>query len=202
MKTAKIIEGVGLKEVLREQVQEALLKQDVETTEMAEFYLVNLLDDFHSAERMIELNCGDFLDKPLAILFMEAANGDLPTRIRSLKRIGDSALVITGFFADRIRKMLVDLPYFISMGGAAYGNLADILDDQKTFADIYSELSGKFAEFAEVLSIVAPWNRAVSNTDLLRIYERWLSTGDQKLQNFLEEQGIATGGEGTIVKVQ
>jgi len=49
---------------------------------------------------------------------------------------------------------------------------------------------------------VAPWNRAISNTDLLRIYERWLSTGDQKLQNFLEEQGISTGDEATIVKVQ
>lgn len=193
MKRDSIIEGTRLNEVLREEVRLALCEREVATTEMAEFYLVNLLGAIHSMKARAEGGGGIF-ERPLAVLLMEAMSGDLKTRICRLRQIGDNAMVIVGLFADRIKRSLMDVPYFVAMGGGAYGSLADILGAEQTFAELYSELSLKFNDFAGALSLVAPWNRAASDADLLRIYERWLSTGDRKLQEVLEESGIATVG--------
>lgn len=200
MKKGTIIHGSRLKEILREEVREALGRQDVKTREIAEFYLVNLLSDYHSAEYIVDRDGEDSLEKPLALLFMEAMDGDLPARIKKLKSLGDRALILSGFFSASIRKKLVDLPYYVSMGGHAYGSLANILSNHGTFSELYAELAAKFASFVDVLAIVAPWNRALSNTDLLRIYDRWIATGDETLKVLLDERGISTGDIMPVIK--
>lgn len=192
MNRPSIIHGVGLKEVLREKVQDAFLRQELTASEFAEFYLVNLLSDFHEVERRFNEYGEDILERPLALLFLKADAGDPAMRIRQFRRLGDTALVIAGFYADRVRRALVGLSYYISMGGSAYGRLAELHEGEQMFAQLYGELSSRFAAFADVLSIVAPWNRASSNSDLVRIYERWLTTGDEKLEALLEEGGIPT----------
>lgn len=196
MANPTIIHGVGLKEILREKVQDALLRQNVSTSELVEFYLVNLLSDFHEAERALNGGETDALARPLALLMLEADASDAPTRIRQLRRLGDTALIIAGFYADRVRKALVGLSYYIAMGGSAYGRLSELHERERMFAELYLELSSHFAAFAGALSLVAPWNRASSNSDLVRIYERWLATGDAKLRALLEEGGIPTEGKG------
>lgn len=192
MNDKNIIQGVGLIEILREQLQNAFLRQEIATTELAEFYLVSLLHQFHESEESFGHKGPDVAEKPLAVLFMEASSGDVTTKIRCLKKLGDTALVIAGFYADRIRRSLMGLSYYTSMGGAAYGHLAHLHADELLIAKLYSELSSKFTAFAEAISIVAPWNRATSNSDLVNIYERWLATGDDKLEELLKEGGICT----------
>lgn len=192
MKKDTIIHGSRLQEVIKEQVEEALIQQEVSTSELAEFYLVNLIHDYHSTSQIVRREGEDALERPLALLLVEAVSGDTPTRVRLFKRIGDHALVIAGFFAESIRKTLVDASYYAAMGGAAYKNLAVTLCAHKTFSDLYTELSDKFSEFADALSIVAPWNRPESDIGLIRIYERWLATGDDKLRVILNEKGIYT----------
>lgn len=178
-----IIQGVGLKEVLREQVQAALAQQAIAAAEMTEFYLVNLLAGFNADE--------DLLARPLAFLMLEAEEGGPARRAQCLRRLGDTALVLAAFYAEKIRRTIMGLSYYVAMGGQAYGRLA-ILSNEPVFADCYRELSTRFADVAEALSIVAPWNRAISDVDLLHIYERWLATGDEKLEALLEEGGIPT----------
>lgn len=197
MANPTIIHGVGLKEILREKVQDALLRQHVSASEFVEFYLVNLLADFHDAERPLRDDGTDLLTMPLAILLLEADDGDLATRIRRFRKLGDIALVISSFYTDRLRRALVGLSYYIAMGGSAYARLVTLSEGQQMFAELYRELSSKFAALAGALSIVAPWNRACCNADLVRIYERWLATGDERLEALLTEGGISTEGKAT-----
>lgn len=188
----RILHGVALQEVLREQVQEALVKEDIDANEELEFYLVNLLHKFHDAEKLFSGDSSDAAEKPLAIMLMEALNESPKVRVQSLKRVGDSALVVAGFFADRVRKTILGLHYYTSMGGFAYAKLSVFCEDYD-FSAIYSELSRRFEGFAQVVARVAPWNRAVaSNSELVRVYERWLASGDEKLQSLLEREGIRT----------
>lgn len=191
MRHGRIIQGVAIEEVLRDEVKRALDIEDVKTNEMTEFYLVNLLSDFHKAERSFDAMSGTFFEKPLALLFLEALEADSTTRINKLRRLGDTVLIVSGLFTDRVHRTLVKLPYYISIGGSAYGHLSNLLDGEKIFSELYSELAVKFADFVNVFSIVAPWNRnAQSNTDIIRAYERWLTSGDDKLRALLEEQGV------------
>ncbi len=186
-----IVEGTHLHEVLREKVQGALNEQSVEISESTEFYLVNLLDEFLH-EQFFKSIRGPHSDIPLAIMLLEASNKLPSERATSLKRLGDTSLVISGFFADSVRGGTVDLTYYISIGESAYLSLAGIMEGNGAFGEIYNEMGHNFQKFMAVLATVAPWNRPTSDAELLQIYERWVESGDDKLKELLDDKGIST----------
>ncbi len=77
------------------------------------------------------------------------------------------------------------------MGGGAYGSLSHQVK-QKHFQELYYELAIKFAALVDVLSEVAPWSQHIDNRQLVQIYAKWLETGDEKLKEVLEREGIDT----------
>ncbi|MBI4126163.1 MAG: hypothetical protein HY465_01585 [Deltaproteobacteria bacterium] len=182
MPKTTIIQGAELTEYFRGKVQAALANQSLIISELTEFYLVNLLQEFRRAK--------EFLEQPMALLLLEAMNGDTATRTRCLKQLGDSALYLSGYFSDSLRNKLVDQNYYIAMGGSAYGSLAAMFAPEKTFAEIFGELAEKFSPLVTILAEVAPWNQGSDDVNLLKMYERWLATGDERLRELLERKGI------------
>ena len=96
----------------------------------------------------------------------------------NLKQIGDFSLFISGFFADSLHRKLVDVDYYVSIGGTAYTALSRYETD--TFSPVFAELAEKFIRFVDVLSEVSERASLCSNADLLRLYERWLKTGSRR----------------------
>ncbi len=114
-------------------------------------------------------------------------------RTFSLQRIGDVALFIAGFFADSLAHKLVDLDYYIYMGGTAYGSLSDEIRGTprgRAFADVYRELARKFQAVVDVLNEVRDGARRSSDIDLLRTYEIWLRTGSRRAASLLRQNGV------------
>lgn len=190
-----IIHGAKLKEVLREDLKNALSRQSIDTLEIAEFYLFNLLQQFHNAEGTLMNNGTYALERPLAILLLEAVTGDYANQMRCLRQVGDTALMVAGFFVDHLHGGLMKPSYYVSVGQSAYGNLAQIHETKGAFFDLYMELATKFAQFAEAISLIAPWNIAQSDADLVRIYERWVITGNEALKDLLEKKGLIKDDE-------
>ncbi len=115
---------------------------------------------------------------------------------RFLKNLGDAALYVSGFFAEFVERSLVDLDYYIAMGGNAYGNLSELIGGQKngeTFGELYSKLANKFTELVDLLNEVASKGAkadGLSNQDLMRMYDRWTRTGNHRIQKKLAESGL------------
>ena len=185
-----IIQGDSLTEVIRERVKEVLTTKSVSTSEMTEFYLVSLLNDFHSTEKMANREISPLSEEPLALFIMQTADGKEQRRMRRLREIGDGSLVMVGFFSERIRRGALDTTYVSWMGGTAYRSLAAALGRNSLLTETYEELSEKFSDVAAALSLIAPWNRPNSYGELLKLYERCQQTGDQGLRALLEEQGL------------
>ena len=57
-------------------------------------------------------------------------------------------------------------------------------------ADLYSELASNFHVLARVLGVAAMCEEIFSASELLKIYERWLSSGDEKLKDILSKHGL------------
>jgi hypothetical protein len=191
---SRIIHGSQLTEVIRDKVKNAFIAEHLETSEMVEFYVVNLLQEFHNAEGLVMIRGRAAIEKPLSVMLLEALNGSTSDQIRCLKRVGDLALVVSGFFGDSLHRGLMRPSYYISIGETAYGSLACIHEKDGAFFEIYLELTKKFAGFARVISTVAPWNDARSDAEVLKIYERWIMTGDNTLRQVLEQKGILEPG--------
>jgi hypothetical protein len=102
--------------------------------------------------------------------------------------VGDQSLFISGFFADSLNRSLVDVDYYIQLGGLAYRSLARHGDG--TFGDVFDELSDKFTTFVDVLGEVSERTSISSNADVLRLYEKWLRTGSRRSGELLAARGI------------
>jgi hypothetical protein len=132
--------------------------------------------------------------RPLAWHYQEALEArSLQERTAALRRLGDISLFIAGLYAQSLSRSLVDIDYYISMGGNAYACLSDTTpprSDLTTLKQVFSELSERFIEVMDVLSEVGENTRPVNNNDLLRNYEIWLKSGSRRAAGKLKEAGI------------
>ncbi len=166
-------------------VDAALTRQHLRASELTAYYLVNLLCGFVRHDRRVP-----FLEdgEPLAVRLGRALeSGGLEQRAR-LRNLGDFSLFMSGFFSDSFRRRIVDVDYYVSMGEYAYASLGR--RDEDAFAEVFSELAGKFVGFMDVLSDVSEHTGLASNADVLRLYEKWLRTGSPRDGQRLVERGI------------
>ena len=168
-------------EYFKELVEGALAHQRIAAGELTSFYVVNLLTGF--LQRPAEED-----ETPLAFRLAEALEAAGMRQRANLKQIGDSSLFISGFFADSLNRKLVDVDYYVSIGGTAYTALSRYETD--AFSPVFAELADNFVRFVDVLSEVSERASLGSNADLLRLYERWLRTGSPRSGQLLAERGV------------
>lgn len=169
-----------------EEVKEALRSQGVDAEPTTEFYLVNLLVEFTSTPPDGE---------PLGVKLAEAQHALPQVRGKSLKEVGDTSLYMSGFFADALARKLVDVDYYMAIGGSAYRQLAMMQTPQLAqLAPVYRELAGKFGAFVAVLGDIRQRSSFAGGGNLVRLYEEWLRTGSEVLERRLRELGMIVPG--------
>lgn len=172
-------------EFFRDRVEAAMRRQHVAVRELTSFYVVNLLASFVHRER------APGADEALGIRFVQALQAGGTAQRRGLRDVGDTSLFISGFFSDSLNRRLVDIDYYIQLGGRAYGSLAQA-DDR--FGDVFDELSTKFPVLVDVLMEVSEQSALTSDADLLREYERWMRTRSARSGAKLASRGIVPSG--------
>jgi hypothetical protein len=181
-------------EYFKELVDGALAHQGLVANELTSYYVVQML------ARFLEQRGGDPRDEPLGIQLARALDSGGLEQRASLKQIGDESLFVSGFFSDSLKRKLVDVDYYASIGGVAYQALSRYETD--AFAAVFAELSQKFIPFVDVLSEVSERSACASNRDLLRLYERWLKTGSRRSGQLLAERGVVPNSSLRSTRVQ
>lgn len=171
-------------EYFKELVESALQHQQLTAREPTSFYVVNLLTGFVHLDRAP--SAPD--DEALGVRLAKALQSGGSRQRDHLRQVGDLSLFISGFFSDSLTRSLVDVDYYISLGECAYSSLARQSDD--AFTDIFDELADKFPAFVDVLGEVSERSSLTSNSDLLRLYEKWLRTKSRRSGDLLAAQGI------------
>jgi hypothetical protein len=187
----RILIGKTAHEWFREMVTDALSHRRIEIQEVTEFYLVNLLAGFLGRERLfVREDDGTVTVEPLALILLRALEADRRTRAAQLKRLGDTALFVSGFFGDSLARSVVDVDYYIAMGERAYGTLAET-ERGPGLDGLYSELSDRFGQFVDLFAEIAELSDLRSNRGLVRLYERFLATRDARVAKLLQDRGVA-----------
>jgi len=176
-------------EFFREQLGRAMEHQKVSTSAFTECYLVNLLASGVQGDPLPPPQPG-FDESPLAFLYIRALRASRHERARLLRAMGDTALFISGFFADSLQRKLVDVDYYRSMGGRAYAHLGD--EEVRPFGpSVFRELAARFMQFADLLQEVSEASRLTNQASVVRLYERWAHTGSRRAAILLAELGLA-----------
>lgn len=189
-----LLTGVNTRAFFQDALQSAMSNQHITAKDETVVYLVNLLTLFVRSENVFEPGVEGRSHKPLALIYAEALDASsVGDRDHALKKLGDLALFISGLYANSLARSLVDVDYYIQMGGNAYGFLSEsnrVARETLAFKIVYLELAGHFTAFVDILSEVGEQTHLNNSTDIMRLYEIWLATGNQRAADKLQKLGI------------
>ena len=193
MDAPAVVAVSSLNEFFRDHLRNAAGRQQLTLADDTECYLVNLLASYARTDVLFD-NDGGALRTPLlaALLSRALASTSGAQRERGLQRLGDVALFWAGFFAHGFARRLVDVDYYIAMGGHAYESLADGAGTPglTPIRPVFAELAAKFVDVVDALSDLAEQSRPASTDDPLRFYEIWQKTGSRRAHDKLVSFGI------------
>lgn len=179
------------REFFLNRVEEAMQRLKIKALPHSQTYLVDLLAHYMFSHNLfpIDEESGRTKRETLAETYLKAQNSPAPVRIEMLKRLGDRSLYLSGFFGDSLSRKIVDIDYYMNMGGVAYGTLAHEASDE-IIGQVYGEFSNRFAAFVDVLTYISQESLVQSNEDLLRLYDRYMNTGSKLAEEQLMEKGL------------
>ncbi|HEX6930479.1 MAG TPA: hypothetical protein VF267_14585 [Gammaproteobacteria bacterium] len=187
----------NLEDYFRESLARATKARSVTAGEATQYYVVHLLVGFARVENLFEQTRqgtgSSFELRPLAMMLADAFETQAgPERNLQLRRLGDVALFISGFFGESLERRPVDIDYYSRMGEAAYSTLLHSPASRRdeALADVYSELSENFLTFVDALADIAQEARVFNERDILRLYDVWLRTGSERAAEILQRLGI------------
>ena len=176
-------------------VEDACAKRKVMAPKAAQEYLVKMLEHYLDARNLFEFEVDETTGRKneysLAELYLIANQSALPEKQGLLKKLGDRSLYISGFFGDSLTRKIVDIDYYVEMGGAAYAGLADCVRED-TVAQVYKIFSQRFFDFVEVLTYISQQTMIQNDENVLRLYERYMKTGSNLAKDKLLEMGVLT----------
>ena len=203
-----IVATASVSDFFEEQVEEAMKSRGVSASNGATSYVVGLLADFAKPGSPVERT----LERSLTLLLDEALHtAELGDRFEKLRTLGDGVLYSSGFFADHFEAKGVDTKYVIGIGRTAYQSAGSLLvpsssaavEEESKGPDIFRELAAGFAEFVDVIAEVANATLArgvATSKGLLKLYERWLKTRNERLADALTSHGfVPPRGKGRVL---
>jgi hypothetical protein len=189
-----VLSQQSIREFFSDLLHRAIENQRAQVQPFTELYLANLLYEYLNSEALfVQGDDGSWQQKPLAFLLKEALEEQGPARIQMLRRLGDTSLFVSGFFPDSLsrRSSLVDVDYYIAMGGRAYDAVGAI-SARHAGRDLWDELSSRFRQLVDLLNEVSERTLASTDKGLVRLYERWMKTGSDRLAGMLTARGVVT----------
>jgi hypothetical protein len=167
-------------------------RNDVEVDEHTSCYVVDLLTLYARSEALFENGENGPELRPVALVLAEAVDRGHAERNRALRRVGDQSLFIAGFFGESLKTRLVDVDYYVSMGGSAYATLSQAARRtarDRSLGRVFAELAANFLDFVDVLADLREDARQ-REQDMLRLYELWTRTGSRRAARLLRASGI------------
>ncbi|MBS1985923.1 MAG: hypothetical protein JST16_17315 [Bdellovibrionales bacterium] len=175
------------------EIQAIAGRQKIELSPFAVKYLGRMLARFSDTQTYLKTQ-GQH--STLGMLWLEGLTKTVNEQLQQFQTLGDIALFTSGFFGDRIQRSLVDMDYYMAMGGRAYeraGHLRESIQAERD-VNIFFELAGTFEGLVGVLAEISDQTLLGNDRDVLKLYEKWLHTRSERVRRMLAESGIIAAG--------
>lgn len=189
-----VVPIASLRSFFHRALQQAAETQRVKADDAVIVYLTHLLSDYARSERLYDQTEYGVVRRPLAELYRLAAEaGSGRERNLLLQRLGDVALFVSGILPDSLRRSLVDVDYYVTMGSSAYGLLSDTSDAGmrlEALRVVFAQLSRRFVQFVDLLAEAVEQGNEARCPDLTRLHDLWAKTGSRRIERQLLARGI------------
>ena len=186
MSQASLSQQENLFDFFHDAVGTAVDSSGTTVSEDGVYYLSNLLVERGRASEVPQ-------PETLVELRIQAQEQGGAASVQSWRELGDRALYTSGFFRPSLNRQNVSLDYYLSMGAAAYDQLATVMrwtGSGGGFENIYEELAHQFDACSTILQRVRDQVRAHTHADILKLYEQWIANPDPVTAQQLSELGV------------
>jgi len=139
---------------------------------VSENYLITLLEASLLTESVFALNqeTGAYDEPMISERFLLALQEE--ERVKKcalLKKLGDSILFKTGFFAEALKRKLSGMSYHIQIGSSVYNSLYSDSNNP-----VYEDISLRFSGYVDLISNVGQKVNLRSGEDVLTLFDRYI----------------------------
>jgi hypothetical protein len=182
---------VSSKDFFRQTVQDAFTERRMPDSPLAKDYICTLLEHYVYTSNLFDVESEDGRKQrsTLAELYLTATSQHSGVRIDLLKKLGDVSLYISGYFGESLQRKVVDVDYYANMGGVAYATLSSHVRDSH-YRNVYLNFSHNFMDYVELLTLISKKTRIQNESNLLLLFDRFVSTGSEEASKSLIEKGL------------
>jgi len=156
-----LVKAHSMQAYFREALDASLRQSSISVTEMAQVYVVHLLNEFSRSE--IAFAGTDYGEKiSVAHMLERGLVAENPEALQIYRHLGDTCLYTLGFFSEAAVKRLASQRYYKDMGAQAYGQAASLAKPHN--AALFSELSVRFNDIVILIEHISKYkNHEESN---------------------------------------
>lgn len=137
------------------QLQEFNEKSQEPLPNEAIYYSSLVMDKYGESVNYFECSEGKVKEKVLGIKLLETSHMAPEEKKRALRDIGDTALLICGFFSESLNKKIIDTKYYQEVGQRAYRCLNAQVPTAYDVPSFFNLLSLRFDHLATVMNLVS-----------------------------------------------
>jgi hypothetical protein len=150
------------------------------------FYSSVVLDRHALSETYFEEEEGRLREKILGTKLLEATAMTREEQRRTYQEVGDTALMLCGYFAESVtRKKILDTGYYQQLGYTAYSRLNGLVPRHMEMPSFFGVLASSFVPLTTLIGMLASRDRFDNDRHL--IFQRALS-------DVASEQELLAGG--------
>jgi hypothetical protein len=134
------------------------------------FYSSDVLDKFSLSNNYFDFKDGKAKEKVLGMKLLEASQLNREEQKKIYLEVGETSLVLCGYFSQSINKKIIDIQYYTQLGKMAYGHLNHLIPKFLDIPSFYGMVSTSFDSTITLISLLAIKNNSPSTS----IYDRVL----------------------------
>ena len=154
-RTLKVVSEASLQGYFFEELKKVNDRSSCPLPQKTILYSSWVMSNMGESKKYFDTSEGKIQEKILGIKLMESNQMPLEQRKRVLRDVGDTALLLCGYFFESVTKKIVDISYYQELGKTAYRRLDAIVPEMYDTVSFYEMLAHLFDQITSVISIIA-----------------------------------------------
>ena len=114
-----------------------------------------VMSNLGESKKYFDTTEGKVREKVLGVRLMESSKMPIERKKRALWDIGDTSLLLCGYFFKSMNNKIVDIGYYRELGKTAYRRLDTIIPEMYDTISFFEMLADFFDDITAIISIVA-----------------------------------------------
>ena len=114
-----------------------------------------VMSNMGESKKYFDTTEGKVREKILGVKLMQSCQMPIEQRKRVLRDVGDTSLLLCGYFFKSVTNKIVDISYYQELGKTAYRRLDSIVPEMYDTHSFYNILAEFFDNITAIISIIA-----------------------------------------------